>query len=256
MLEVTGAALAVTVDVDGEAGLPGGGSDFEHRLSPRSERIYGVGRGLERVLDALADFGVAATFYVPGVTAGRNPDAVRSIVDRGHEIGHHGHTHRSPAALSPDEQRAEIEDGLATLTALGVRPQGYRAPAWELTAVTLELLGDHGFATDSSLMADDRPYRVDAGERSLLELPVHWTLDDAPYFAADLGSTGPLRVWVRELELAASEQRLLTLTLHPDILGRPHRVDILRRVLERAASLGVPTRTHGELATRRRRATQ
>lgn len=248
MREAVSAALAVTVDVDGEAGLPGGGVGFAHRLSPRSERIYGVTRGLERVLGALAEFDVAATFYVPGVTAAAHPEAIRSIAERGHEIGHHGHTHRSPETLAPEEQRAEIADGLAALAGLGVEPQGYRAPAWELTAVTLALLAEHGFATDSSLMADDRPYRLAVGERSLLELPVHWTLDDAPYFSADLGSAGPLRVWMRELELATAEERPITLTLHPEIVGRPHRVDVLRRVLERATGLGMPTLTHAELA--------
>ena len=248
------AALAITVDVDGEAGLPGGGADYGHRLSARSERIYGVKRGLERVLGTLADFDVMATFYVPGVTAARHPDEIGSLLALGHEVGHHGHTHRSPHALTAEEQRAEIEDGLEALAELDIRPRGYRAPAWELTDVTLGVLAEHRFAYDSSLMHDDRPYPLEVGGRSLVELPVHWTLDDAPYFAADLGSDNLLRVWQRELELAADERRPITLTLHPDILGRPHRIDLLRRVLEHAARLEVPTLTHGELtATTRRR---
>jgi peptidoglycan/xylan/chitin deacetylase (PgdA/CDA1 family) len=233
--------LAVTVDVDGEAGLPGGGS-----LSARSERLYGIGRGLERVLAALD---APATFYVPGVTAERHPDAILAIAAQGHEIGHHGHTHRSPHGLPDDEQRREIEDGLAALAAFGIRPRGYRAPAWELTEVTLSALGEHGFAYDSSLMDDDRPYELGG----LIELPVHWTLDDAPYFAADLGSERLAHVWTREIDLAADESRPITLTLHPEILGRPHRVDMLRRVLDHAAARGIPAVTHAELATRCRR---
>lgn len=233
------AALCVTVDVDGEAGLPDGGS-----LSARSERLYGIGRGLERVLEALAEFDAAGTFYVPGVTAARHPDEIRSVAARGHEIGHHGHTHRSPASLTNAEQRAELEDGLSALAALGIEPCGYRAPAWELTEATLALLPTHGFAYDSSLMADDRPYEVG----SLLELPVHWTLDDAPYFAADPGSGAPARVWQHELDVAAQEARPVTVTLHPEILGRPHRIDQLRRVLDHAAARGIPALTHGEVA--------
>ena len=231
-------ALAVTVDVDGEAGLGAEGS-----LSARSERLYGVGRGLERVLAALD---VSATFYIPGITAQQHPDAVRSIVARGHEIGHHGHLHRSPHSLSADEQRREIEDGLAALAALGIEPRGYRAPAWELTEVTLGLLAEHGFAYDSSLMDDDRPYELGG----LVELPVHWTLDDAPYFAADPGGDGLLRVCTAEIDLAAEERRAVTVTLHPEILGRPHRVGLLSAVLEHAAARGVPALTHAEIATR------
>jgi peptidoglycan-N-acetylglucosamine deacetylase len=240
---VSDAALAVTVDVDGEAGLAGGGS-----LSARSERRYGVARGLARVLGVLAEFEVKATFYVPGVTAERHPGAVRSIAEQGHEIGHHGHTHRSPHGLSADDQRREIEQGLGALAALGVTPRGYRAPAWELTEVTLALLAGHGFDHDSSLMDDDRPY----GLHGLVELPVHWTLDDAPYFTADLGGEGLLRVWTRELDIAIEERRALTVTLHPEILGRPHRVLLLRRILEHAVGRGIPTLTHAELATRSR----
>ena len=99
-------------------------------------------------------------------------------------------------------------------------------------------------------MDDDRPYELGAG---LLELPVHWTLDDAPYFAADLGSEALLRVWTHELDLAAEERRAITVTLHPEILGRPHRVRLLRRVLEHAAARGIPALTHAEVATRCRR---
>jgi peptidoglycan-N-acetylglucosamine deacetylase len=242
------AGLAITVDVDGEAGLPAGGIDYAHRLSARSERAYGVGRGLERVLGALAEFRVTATFYVPGVTAARHPDEIRSLRERGHEVGHHGHTHRSPHTLTAGEQRGEIEDGLAALAELGIAPRAYRAPAWELTDATLAVLADHNFDHDSSLMGDDRPYLVEAGNRRLVELPVHWTLDDAPYFAADPGSDNLRQVWLRELDLAAGEGRPITLTLHPDILGRPHRIDVLRRVLEQAGRHGVPTLTHAELA--------
>ena len=238
--------VAITVDVDGEAGLPDGGRAYGDRLSSRSEREYGVARGLPRVLRALEEFGAPATFYVPGVTALRHPDAVRSIVALGHEAGHHGHTHIRPDRLSDDDQRADIEQGLGALSSLGVRPLGYRAPGWELTPVTLALLDEHGFHYDSSLMGDDRPYLMAPG--SLVELPVHWSLDDAPYFGASSDPSGLWHVWRRELELAAQEDRAITLTLHPEILGRPHRLDVLRSTLELIGTLGLRPVTHGELA--------
>ena len=72
--------------------------------------------------------------------------------------------------------------GLTALGKLGVRPDGYRSPGWELTPETLELLGELGFCYDASLMADDRPYWVSSGGQPLLELPGHWSLCDWPYF--------------------------------------------------------------------------
>ena len=231
--------IAVTVDVDGEAGLPDGGRGYEHRLSSRSERLYGIRRGLPRILALLEQAGVKATFFVPGVTAARHPDELRAIAEAGHEVGHHGHAHRRLDAMSDAEQRADLDDGSAAIAALtGAAPRGYRAPAWELTPGTLRLLGERDFTYDSSLMGDDRPYAVRAGPRELVELPVHWSLDDAPHFAATTDPSGLARVWCDELALAAREHRPITFTLHPDILGRPHRLDVLARMLDAAQSRG------------------
>jgi peptidoglycan/xylan/chitin deacetylase (PgdA/CDA1 family) len=229
--------IAITVDVDGEAGL---GDGFALRLSSRSERIYGLVRGLPRVLGVLEEFATPATFYFPGVTALAWPDAVREVLARGHEIGHHGHTHTRPDLLS--DPRAEIEDGLAALRSLGAEVRGYRAPCWELSPATLEVLPGR-FIWDSSLMGDDRPYVLPNG---VIELPVHWSLDDAPYFPGDVRALE--HVWRSEVAVAAAEVRPLTLTLHPEILGRPSRIDVLRRVLDDAARLGMPTITHAALA--------
>jgi peptidoglycan-N-acetylglucosamine deacetylase len=242
------ACLAITVDVDGEAGLPNGGLGYEHRLTSRSERAYGLLRGLPRILDVLDEFGAPATFYVPGVTALRHPDEVRGILERRHEVGHHGHTHRRPDKLSAAQQCEEIEAGMAALTQLGAVVSGYRAPGWELTDVTLDAIADAGLRFDSSLMGDDRPYRVPVGPGTLVELPVHWSLDDAPYFHSGADVDALERVWRRELQLAAEKQQALTLTLHPEILGRPHRLDALRRVLEDAQRRAIVTATHAALA--------
>jgi peptidoglycan/xylan/chitin deacetylase (PgdA/CDA1 family) len=241
--------LAITVDVDGAAGLPGGGAGWEHLLSSWSERTYGLLRGLPRILDVLDEFGVRATFYVPGVTAQRHPDEVGALAASRHEVGHHGHTHRRPDELSAADQRAEIADGTLALEAVtGLRPLGYRAPAWELTPPTLAALGAAGFAFDSSLMGDDRPYVIEALDATLVELPVHWALDDAPHFARATDVAGLLATWLAELCAARREQRLTTITCHPEILGRAHRIDVLRRLLDAAAGQEIACVTHGDAA--------
>jgi peptidoglycan/xylan/chitin deacetylase (PgdA/CDA1 family) len=243
-------SVSVTVDVDGETGLPDGGRAYGHRLSSRSERLYGLRRGLPRVLDVLGDAGIRATFYVPGQVALRHGDEVCAIVAAGHELGHHGHTHRRPDQLSTREQRCELEEGLAALAPFTRGPvRGYRAPGWELTPATLVGLGELGFAYDSSLMGDDRPYRVAAGAAQVVELPVHWTLDDAPYFSGAVTDPGGLlAVWEAELAHAEAEQRHVTFTLHPEILGRPHRICVLQRLVELIRVRGARHVTHAEAA--------
>ena len=248
--------IAITIDVDGEAGLacrpvPGGWDD---RLTARSEARYGLVRGLPRILAVLAEFRVHATFYVPGTVAEEEPDAIAAIAGGGHEIGHHGHAHLPSHALDAAGQRRELEDGLAALAAAGVaRPLGYRSPAWELTPVTLALLGELGFAYDSSLMGDDRPYRLEGG---LVELPVHWSLDDVPAFAYGPGipHSPPAPVaavaatWLDEHDLACAEGRHLTYTVHPDVTGRGSRIALLRTLLGHATEHGTGVVTHAELA--------
>jgi peptidoglycan-N-acetylglucosamine deacetylase len=241
------ASVSITVDVDGPWGLacrqvPGG---WSRRLTSRSETEFGLGRGLDRVLTTLAEHRVHATFFVVGRIALELPERVREIAAAGHEIAHHGHAHRPTHALDPAGERDEIERGTAALgDCLGQLPAGYRSPAWELTPVTLELLLEHRFAYDSSLMGDDRPHRL-RGE--LTELPVHWTLDDVPYLAFQpeqprrLGALHALEAtWLAAHDDAVAEGRHVTYTMHPEHIGRSPHQRALHALLERAADAGTP----------------
>ena len=243
------AGLSITVDVDGAAGLPNGGAGHEHRLSSWSERTYGIDRGLLRILEVLDEFGTTGTFYVPGITALRHRDAIAALAGTRHEIGHHGHTHRRPDQLSHADQRGEIAAGIDALTEVtGRPPAGYRAPGWELTPQTLEAVCAHGLAYDSSLMGDDRPHVVESPAGRVVELPVHWALDDAPHFAHTTDVSALLSTWLAELFSAKRERRHTTITCHPEILGRAYRVDVLRRLLDAAAGRQIECVPHRDVA--------
>jgi peptidoglycan/xylan/chitin deacetylase (PgdA/CDA1 family) len=242
-------AVSITVDVDGAYGLPHGGEGSGSRLTARSERHYGTERGVARLLAVLAGAGVQGTFYVPGAVAIEHPETLEAILAGGHEVGHHGHRHLRSDRLDAGEQRRELEAGLEALTpVLGSQPTGYRAPEWELAPETLHALAGLGFTHDSSLMGDDRPYTVSSGGGSLIELPVHWSLDDAPHF--DRGGDPSLlaAIWEAELACARAEGRHITYTMHPEILGRPHRVPLLERLVEAAAAGGAWLAPHRDVA--------
>jgi peptidoglycan/xylan/chitin deacetylase (PgdA/CDA1 family) len=241
--------VAITIDVDGEAGLPDGGAAHAELLSSRSERLYGIARGLPRILSALDEFGVSATFYVPGITALRHRDEIAALAASRHEVQHHGHSHRRPNTMTVQEQRDDVRAGIEALVDVtGRRPRGYRAPGWELTPATLVALVGERFAFDSSLMGDDAPYRVASGGGELVELPVHWSLDDAPHFARASDVDGLLAVWLSELRTAVRASRHLTLTVHPEIIGRPHRIDVLRRLFDAAGGIDARWETHAAIA--------
>jgi peptidoglycan/xylan/chitin deacetylase (PgdA/CDA1 family) len=249
-------AVSLTFDVDAEAGWLGGGEAFARRLSTLSEGRFGVVRGLPRILEILDRTKLKATFYVPGDTAERHTDALLEVVEAGHEIGHHGYLHLQSDEVFAAAQREEIERGLAALQErLGVVPRGYRSPSWELTPETFALLVEHGFAYDSSCMGDDRPYVEAWGELRILELPVHWSLDDWPHLHWRPGRgdafTAPeafLATWLAEFDSALADRRHVTFTMHPEVIGRGHRAALLERLIGAMRERGeVWFATHGEV---------
>ena len=178
------AAVAVlSFDVDAEAPILAEGAHYAEDLSTMSHQAYGPRVGVPRILELLAAHEIEGTFFVPGVTAERWPRTVEEILQSGHEVALHGHSHRVLPGISESEQRRDLELGLEALANLGVEPRGYRAPYWRMTRATLDLLAHQDICYDSSLMDDDKPYRLPTASGTIAELPVHWSLDDWEQYA-------------------------------------------------------------------------
>jgi peptidoglycan/xylan/chitin deacetylase (PgdA/CDA1 family) len=249
-------AVALTFDVDGQAPWLSEGPDYGRLLTILSQGQFGPARGLGRILAMLTGAGLPATFYIPGYTAEQHPAAVEAIQAGGHELAHHGYMHAGTDPLDLAGQQAELERGLAALDKYGVRPVGYRSPGWELTPETLELLPGLGFRYDSSLMGDDRPYWETAAGQPLLEIPGHWSLCDWPLFGYTSRHGGLLadpaaveRIWLEEYDSARQDHRVLTLTMHPEAIGRGYTMAMLERVVTAMHDRGRPWfATHAQIA--------
>ena len=161
--------------------------------------------GTERILDLLDKYSVKGSFYIPGHTMETFPELVKEIHRKGHEIGHHGYLHEPPERLSLDEERKILLRGNAIIEEMtGAKPLGYRAPAWNLSNNSVDLLLRENFLYDSSMMAHDYlPYLLRTGDvaskdsafkfgpdTKLIELPVSWSLDDSPHFDFDQNAPG------------------------------------------------------------------
>jgi peptidoglycan/xylan/chitin deacetylase (PgdA/CDA1 family) len=238
----TECVVTLTFDVDGPSGTLRLNPELANNPSVISMGEFGPKVGAPRILDLLDDHGVKATFFVPGWVAERNAELVLDIFKRGHEIGHHGYLHEPPSSLRPNENEAAILDhGSRIIEGItGERPAGYRSPSWELSFRSLDLLHERGFEYDSSLMGDDVPYFVGEPGREMVELPVHWSLDDAPYYtyAPIAGRTAAmatpqdvLTAWQWEFDGAYRSQRAFMLTMHPHTTGRFGRLEALDRLV-------------------------
>ncbi|WP_137113605.1 polysaccharide deacetylase [Mesorhizobium sp. GR13] len=230
--------------------------------TPVSRGEFGAKVGIGRVLDLLRQKNVKATFFVPAHTAVSFPSETRRIIEDGHEIGVHGYCHETPIGYTREAEADLLDRSIAKLrTVLGkdFTPIGYRSPAWDLSADSVELLLERGFLYDSSMMADDfSPYRarrgdsvdeeafVPGGLTKLIEMPVAWELDDFPYFTfINKPLFGGLRTpddvyncWRGEFDYCheAIEDGVFTLTMHPQIIGRGPRIRMLARLIDHMQS--------------------
>jgi peptidoglycan/xylan/chitin deacetylase (PgdA/CDA1 family) len=251
-MALTGLTACITFDFDAMSSWIGSVKSNNPSMISRGE-FSAV--AVPRLLPLLRKLGVTATFAIPGHTACAFPDLVKAIRDAGHEIAHHGWVHENPASFDRAGEKRLLDRGLEALhRAAGVRPQGYRSPAWDLSPVSVELLLEYGFLYDSSCMAHDfYAYYLRQGDRwsldepyqfgqltELVELPVTWGLDDFPAFEFVLGFNqgyaAPSKVeeiWQGDFDYALKNcpGGFFNLTLHPEFIARGHRITMLERLL-------------------------
>jgi len=230
-------AVLLSFDVDNETiSLRFG----EPTIGGLSQGQYGARVGLRRVVDLMDRHEIPASFFIPAVSLRLNPEQADVIAASGrHEFGIHGWVHEMNSDLDAETERALVERALREVEEItGYRPVGYRAPSWNFSPHTLEIIWDLGFLYDSSLMADDRPYEIEAeGEPTgMVELPVDWILDDAPLFNP-LGDryASPrevLQVWIDEFDVAYEEGTLFVLTMHPHVIGHRSRIVVLEELID------------------------
>ncbi|UMP06751.1 polysaccharide deacetylase [Amycolatopsis sp. EV170708-02-1] len=214
---------------------------------------------MPRILKLLADYDIVATFFVPGHTALAYPDVLRRIHDEGHEIGHHGFVHEIPATLDETTERKVFDLGMEALQkTIGVRPRGYRSPGPEFSPHTIDILVENGMVYDATLSGSDfTPYYVRQGDTvsldsvfqfgapsSLVAIPFSWDLDDWVHleFTAEWGPGKPCsaveEIWRAEFDYAYANVPggVFDLTMHPQVIGRGSRLEMLRRLIEHMSS--------------------
>lgn len=241
------AVLTLTFDLDAESAVLARSEAAAHDLSTMSHQAYGPQTALPRILTLLSETDVAATFFVPGESARRWPNAVESILAGGHEVALHSDLHKPLIGMSDAQQADDLQANIDALNVLGVQPVGYRAPNWQLTTRTLELLIENGLTYDSSLMDDDHPYLIDHPAGRIVELPVHWSLDDWEQYAflpePDIGQVinTPATVrelWTGELDAMRSTGSLCNICAHPFLSGRPSRLKVIADLITFARDCG------------------
>lgn len=248
--------VCITFDFDAISGFVARGSPTP---TPVSRGEFGPRVAAPRLLALMKKHRIESSWYVPGHTIETFPDAVKSVVDAGHEIGHHGWKHVSPAGLSLEEEEAELVRGNEAIKRIsGQYARGYRSPGWDLSPHSVGFFLKHGFTYDSSMMGNDyMPYYARQGDviqldqpaqrgavTSLVEMPISWTTDDAPHFEymrtgnavrpGLMNAALVLENWLNDFSYMkkAVDWGVLTFTFHPFISGRGHRIMMLEQLIK------------------------
>jgi peptidoglycan/xylan/chitin deacetylase (PgdA/CDA1 family) len=192
-----------------------------------------VTTALPRLLDALDDSHLTATFFVEGVNAELNPRALSEIAGRGHELGAHGWRHEQWGELSPvpGHERELLQRATRALADRGLPVSGFRPPGGEFTAQTAGLLRAYGYHWCSPAAGEPRgaPPYLDDGLRVV---PFGWELVDAYHLmerfadlrvrhgalAAPLGAGAAGQRLARALRDGEGVQ---TMVLHPFLMLDP-----------------------------------
>jgi peptidoglycan/xylan/chitin deacetylase (PgdA/CDA1 family) len=222
--------------------------DGDTRILARSMLSYGPNVGIPRIVETYRELGIKQTFFIPGWCIEKYPKAIEIILKGGHEIAHHGYLHENPRLQSLQMEGEWLDLGIDIIErSTGRRPRGWRAPLYNFSPNSGDLLVGRGFLYDASLMSDDRPYMLDTSNGLLVELPSHWGMDDWPQFvqSADLNYMMPIRspemgVAIFEQEFVAAHEygALWVPVLHPFVTGRLARWSVFRKLLERIAGDG------------------
>lgn len=198
-------AVSFTLDMDAESILHLAHPQRAHTLRATASMLrYGPDVAVPRILDTYRHFGIRQTFFVPAWCAERYPYAVEAMMRDGHEVSAHGYLHEHPNELSDEDERHWLLRSLTALEAIsGEKPAGWRAPLYNFSHRSAELLLEAGILYDASLMGDEVPYLLDTPRGTLLELPSHWGMDYWPPFmhSPDLNFSMPIQSPARAWEL-------------------------------------------------------
>lgn len=241
-----GARLAISISMQFEAGAQPerGASGPFPAIDPRYPDLptstwyaYGYKEGLPRLLDVFDRQGVKVTSHMVGAAVDLNPALAREVVQRGHEAAAHGQTWTPQFSMTREEERASYEANIQSiLRATGTRPVGFNAFWLRGTPNTLPLLQELGFLYHIDDVSRDEPFLVPVNGRPFAVVPYTLGLNDIVlfeerHFSADQFASELRHEFDALLAESATRRRMMSISMHDRIGGRPARARVLEEFI-------------------------
>ena len=219
-------------------------------------RDYGPRVGIWRMMEAFDELGLRASVMLNSDVCAAYPQIIEAGTKRGWAWLAHGKNNSIfQTGMSPDEERAYLSDVVGTIeAATGTRPKGWLGPALTETLHTPEILAELGLTYVCDWCCDDQPFPLNVRSGPMLSMPYSIEVNDIPLFVGkSLSGEDFYRIVVDQFDVlyaeAESSGRVMSLGLHPFIVGLPFRHPYLKRALEYIMSHdGVWATTSDEIA--------
>ncbi|GMT98013.1 polysaccharide deacetylase family protein [Corallococcus caeni] len=244
-----GARLAISLSLQFEAGAQperGASSPFPPidakypDLPVATWYEYGVREGIPRLLEMFTRRGVQVTSHMVGQAVERNPALAKEIVERGHEAAAHGQTWTPQFSMTPEEERASYEANVRAIQrATGRTPVGFNAFWMRSTPRTLEILQDLGFLYHIDDVSRDEPFVVDVRGKPFAVVPYTLGMNDilnfeSRHYTADQFASELKNEFDALYAEAGERRRMMSISMHDRISGRPGRVKMLEEFIRYA----------------------
>jgi peptidoglycan/xylan/chitin deacetylase (PgdA/CDA1 family) len=223
--------------------------EVEHQLAGMADPCldshfeYGARAGWWRVMELFDRFDVLATVSACGRAVERTPALALDATRRGHEISAHGWRWESHVGMNEAEERERIAKTVAAiLRVTGIRPVGWHTRSASSLNTRRLIVEEGGFLYDSDAYNDDLPYLIPYGARKHVVLPYAFDTNDMQFQntnrfrgAADFaGYVLDAFAWLK----SEGAPRMMSIGLHPRVIGRPGRIGALARIVETIAGDG------------------
>lgn len=221
--------------------VPGGMTKPYPDLRHYSLRDYGNRVGIYRFFKAFDKYGIKPTMAVSSRLAERTPYLMDKVKERGDEIICHGY-HMDALHYGnqdPKEEADLVKRSLDTLRSIsGQAVKGWISPAKNESANTPDLLATNGVEYFCDWVNDEMPYPFHTKSGSLTAMPLSTELEDYFIIGNNLHTSASWSEQVCDAadfllkETETQGGRILSLNIHPWMLGQPHRIQHLEKVLD------------------------
>ena len=214
-------------------------------LGAESTFEYGSRAGVWRLARLVDEYALPVTLFTTGLALLRNQDFAAWVRERGHEPAGHGLRWDRMYEFTEDEEREQIRLTVAAIEeACGTRPRGWYSRYSASVNTRRLLVEEGGFIYDSDAYNDDLPYYQKVGDRNQLVLPYSLTHNDGR-FATSPGYPDPssfadhlIRAFDELWGEGETRPRMMSIGLHPRVIGQPARLSALRQFVEHCLAKG------------------